>query len=536
MNEDTRSTPVLDALAATTAEYGVPRVYGLPGGGTSAFVAALERAGVRFVLAHTEAAAALMASTDAEHSGRPSIVLTSLGPGAAAVVNGLAHCSLDRVPLLVITDRLAEPVNTAGYHQWLDHAQLLGGVVKASFTLDAENAVSTFVEAYRLCASGVPGPVHIDMPGGAASWHTGALLGGMDQEPSEPTRVSDELLARVSAARRPIVLAGLGARRLTPGSLDRFAEGLRAPVLTTYKGKGAVDETGEWSAGILTGGVAERPLLDRADLIVSFGLDSIELLTSMSPLSAHHVDIAGYSAGGGVLASAADELRGDVQALLDQLPAHGASEWAPSEAKGHRAAVDAAFAQTEVTGAGVHPWRTAEILSEKLSAVAEVTVDAGAHMLPISQAWKARAPGRFWISNGLSTMGFALPAAIARSLADPARTVVCCTGDGGLLMALGELASASRLGHRLIIVVFDDQSLSLIRIKQAPSDLGHGVDFDGPRWADVCRGFDVAASEVSDEQALSAAVDVAMQSDRPSLISVRTDATPYGAMLEILRG
>lgn len=157
-------------------------------------------------------------------------------------------------------------------------------------------------------------------------------------------------------------------------------------------------------------------------------------------------------------------------------------------------------------------------------------------MLPLCQAWRARSPGTFWISNGLSTMGYALPAAIARSLAEPERPVLCCTGDGGLLMAAGELATAARAGRRLVVVVFDDRSMSLIRIKQGEADLGRGVDFGQTRWAEVASGLGMAGAEVDDEEGLRAAVGAALDRERPSLVSVRTDASPYADMLKILRG
>lgn len=528
---------MLDAVAEAMARSGVARVFGLPGGGTSALVGAVERAGIPFVLTHTETGAVLMASTEGESTGRPGIVLTSLGPGAAAATAGLAHCLLDRAPVLVITDRLADAACGPGYHQWLDQSNLLGGVVKGSFTVGETDAAATFAAAYGLCIDGVPGPVHLDMPAGASGWRTGPHPVRSDGERPVP-RLDDEQRRRVADARRPVLVAGLGARRLPAGGLDALVAGLRAPVLTTYKGKGAVDELGPWSAGIITGGAAEQPLLQAADLVVTVGLDGVELLASMPPLRADRVELAGHDAPGGVLPPTSDRLTGDLQALLGQLPTSGRSEWGADQAGAHRAAVDAAFETTPATGAGLHPWRTARVLDDLAGARAgaQLTVDAGAHMLPLCQAWRARSPGTFWISNGLSTMGYALPAAIARSLAEPERPVLCCTGDGGLLMAAGELATAARAGRRLVVVVFDDRSMSLIRIKQGEADLGRGVDFGQTRWAEVASGLGMAGAEVDDEEGLRAAVGAALDRERPSLVSVRTDASPYADMLKILRG
>ncbi len=110
--------------------------------------------------------------------------------------------------------------------------------------------------------------------------------------------------------------------------------------------------------------------------------------------------------------------------------------------------------------------------ASRLAGNARVTVDAGAHMFPATMLWPVAEPNGMLISNGLSTMGFALPAAVGASLLDGDRPVVALTGDGGLLMCVGELATAVRERLRIIVIVFDDASLSLIEIKQQAKQFG----------------------------------------------------------------
>ena len=539
MNEPQSLPTVARTFATTLRDAGVTRAFGIPGGGTSPLVVELDKVGIEFVLTHGETSAVLMASTEAEASGSPGVALTSLGPGAAAATNGVAHCFLDRVPLLLVTDRLSHGVNRDGYHQWIDQAQLFQRVTKASFTLTASHTAETLRHAICLATAGPPGPVHVDLSKSDAESQLMPAESKyvMSDERQVPISLPDTILECLRDARRPILLAGLGARRLPQGLVGRVAESLKTPVLTTYKGKGAIDETAAWAAGIFTGGVPEQALLSRADLVLSVGLDEVELLTSTPPLRAERVAIDAYSSPAGVMRPPLHQALGDLAAMVDQLTLDGgSSEWTPEEIYRMRSRLEKEMAAAPSQGQGVHPWDASVLISEEFSAEAEVAVDAGAHMLAIAQAWRARRPGSFWISNGLSTMGYALPAGIARSAAAPDTHVVCCTGDGGLLMVAGELATASRVAHRLTIVVFDDRSLSLIRIKQVGEQVGRGVDFKGPNWIQVAEGFGVPAEQVSDLATLRQALRNAKDRDRSSMIVIKTDPSPYRSMIKTLRG
>ncbi|MGX7678298.1 thiamine pyrophosphate-binding protein [Jatrophihabitans sp. DSM 45814] len=525
----------LDDIASAIAETGITRVYGLPGGGTSRLLGALRRAGIEFVLSHSETGAVFMAATEAEQLHRPAVALTSLGPGTSAAVNGLAHCLLDRVPVILISDRLGDSGNRPDFHQYLDHSKLLGGVVKTSITATVDLTGAAFRQAVAAATDGVPGPVHLDLPGNAASWPS-VVASAEVASGSAGMSVTPEVYGFVAAATRPVILAGLGATALPAGALDAVAVALRAPVLTTYKGKGAISEFDDWSAGIVTGGVAEAPLLEQADLLITIGLDAIELLPAANALSAPRVDISTYPLRNGAMSAAKHVVVDDLAAALAALPRHGASTWESKHAREQRASVNERFAATAGSGEGLHPWEIVSVAHEVLGDEARLTVDAGAHMLPVCQGWLARSPGSVSISNGLATMAYALPAAVARSIIDPAHPVVCFTGDGGLLMAAAELATAARLGGRIVIVVFDDGALSLIEIKQTRDDAGLGVRFARPRWTGLTQFLGLRTVEVDSVDDLRAALESTRDETRPVVIAVRTDPAPYKEMLEILRG
>ena len=132
-----RSATVAEVVADALRAYGVPRVFGVPGGGSNLeIIEACAARGIDYVLTHTETAAAIMASVTGELTGTPGVVATGLGPGAAAAVNGVAYASLDRAPLLVLTDSYRPGDSDRFTHQKIDHARMFAPLVKAAGRAD----------------------------------------------------------------------------------------------------------------------------------------------------------------------------------------------------------------------------------------------------------------------------------------------------------------------------------------------------------------------------------------------------------------
>lgn len=158
-------------------------------------------------------------------------------------------------------------------------------------------------------------------------------------------------------------------------------------------------------------------------------------------------------------------------------------------------------------------------------------------MFPSTVLWPARSPNELLISNGLSTMGFGLPAAIGAAMCDRNKTVAVLTGDGGLLMCAGELLTAARERLRIVIIVFSDNSLSLIEIKQQAKRMEpRGVRLGTTDWPQLARSFGLTAFAAETEAELILSLDRAMGCDGPSLVEARIDRTNYGATLRAVRG
>ena len=221
--------------------------------------------------------------------------------------------------------------------------------------------------------------------------------------------------------------------------------------------------------------------------------------------------------------------------LTERLGAGGRSAWTPGEIARHR---EGWLARLRIGGAGaLRGWQVVETVQAQAPDDAIVAVDAGAHMFPATSFWRSRAPGRFLISNGLATMGFAVPAAIGAALERPGSVALALTGDGGMAYHAAELETARRAGARVIVVVFNDASLSLIRIKheangrsRAPLDLGD-VRFD--RWAAALGAHGSRAETVAE---LAGAVRDALARPGSTVIDVRMDGDEYAETLEVVRG
>jgi len=212
-----------------------------------------------------------------------------------------------------------------------------------------------------------------------------------------------------------------------------------------------------------------------------------------------------------------------------------ASDWSPDRV---RELVDDQRRRLDVPGAGLTAQRVVEIAASRLAPLAgRVTVDAGAHMFPATTLWPVTEPNGMLISNGLSTMGFALPAAIGAALLDRERPVVALTGDGGLLMCAGELLTAVRERLRIITIVFSDASLSLIEIKQQARRLEPaGVALGVIDWPALAGSFGVRSWVATTETELDRAAGEALACDGPTLIEAKIDRSNYGATLRAVRG
>ena len=554
----TTSADPAAAIVAALAGAGTRLVFGVPGGGPNLdVVGAAAAAGLRFVLAHGETAATIMAATYADLTGAPGAVLVTRGPGLASAVNGIAHAALDRLPLVVIADTVpsAAPRIT---HQRIDQDALGRSVAKAAITVGGPRAAAC---AVRTALAAPRGPVVANMDESSADLdasearvtdvtqvRNGARVGsgapvleGARAEAgvcaAASVRASTEALAEaLEAAQRPVVLLGTGAIPWT-AAVRKALAGSGIPALHTYRARGVLPDSAAEAAGLVTGGTMEWPLLSTADLVVGLGVDEAEMIPAPWTYAARTILVTENEAHG--YFTGATTLRMPLGEALDVLAAAPGHDW-PDEA-GRAVKQDATrrLAELAVAAPGrLAPQHVVKTVRDGTPAQTIATVDAGAHMLVAMPLWEVPEPGRLLISSGLATMGYALPAAIAAALCAPGVPVVAFTGDGGLGLTLAELETAVRLSLPVIVVVFNDAALSLIEIKQQPHGQGgaEAVRYRPVSFAAAATALGAAGAAVSTGPGLAAALTAALCRPGPTVIDAAVDPACYPAVMDLTRG
>ena len=507
---------------------------GLPGGGSNGdLVEEAARQGLRFVLTTGESGGGIIAATLGELTGSPGACLATLGPGAASLVNSIAHAKLDRCPVIALTDDLEAEDARRFEHQVIDQAGMLGPLVKQSIRLTTGTPAEIVRLGIAFATTGVPGPVHF----GSSAKALKAAAGDASAAPSGPAfDIREPSLAGLDVLRRakyPVALIGLGARHpADTTTIRRLCRAKNIPVLATYKGKGIYPDTDDLAAGVLTNGRIEGALMERADAFIAIGLDPVELLPRAWPYAQPVVYVGNYSVPVHQV-PLVDQWIGDISAILARV------EGEMPEAAWRAADIDTLIGKPRRDIWDAWPgFSPADIVRTVNEAVPQawVSVDAGAHMFAATELWPSTRPNQLLISNGLATMGFALPAAIAASIAHPDDRVIAFTGDGGLLIALGEMRTAVREKSRLIIIVFNDESLSLIRIKQELMKREtRGVALGETRWAAVAEGMGMPGFMCNSKKDLERCIVAALDVDGPSLIDCRFDGAGYADVISRIR-
>ncbi len=515
-----------DILARRLYQAGCRHAFGMPGGEVLTLIDALVKAGINFHLAKHENAAGFMAEGVHHVDGAPGILVATVGPGAMNGVNVVANADQDRVPLIVLTGCVDDAEAQTYTHQVLDHRAVFAPITKAGFTLSADAAGVIADKAIGIATEGRNGPVHIDVPisvaDAPAKDSTARRTVASPNIPADLTQARDWL----ADAARPVIIAGLDVLYDdSAAALTAFAETFGIPVITTYKAKGVIPE----DHALALGGAGLSPLADKhllpfveaADLVICVGYDPIEMRTGWrnpwDPAATRVIDIHAVP-NHHYMHQATLSFVAHTGATLTALGAGVAPRpvWPDGRIAQVRQALAADFPTADA-------WGPAAVIAEcraTLPADTIATVDSGAHRILLSQMWSCPAPRSLLQSSGLCTMGCAVPLAMGAKLAAPTRPVVSFSGDAGFLMVAGEMATAAELGQNTIFVVFVDQSLALIELKQRQRQLSNvGVDFGGHDFAAIGRAFGGNGVTATSRAELRAALQAALTADTFTVIA-----------------
>jgi acetolactate synthase-1/2/3 large subunit len=531
---------VAQQVVTILRDMGVRHVFGVPSGGWVDYMEALRTTdGIEFVLTSHEGGASFMADVCGRLTGLPGICFGTFGPGATNLSTGVGGALLDRSPMIALTDEMPEAMRNRVTQMGIDHQALFRPITKWTTRLTAEAVGATFAKAAEVALSGRPGSVHIGLPTGLSA----AMVAPQPAGPVQPIAPSKAQPAEITAmleafkaARKPILAVGLGA--VHAGVQDKviaIAEHFGLPVVLTPMAKGMVPEVHECYGGILFHALSD--LVGKthveADLVVAIGYDPVELNFESwmrDGLAICNIDIEPIDIDTNEHPVVADVV-GAIGPSLDALLA------LDDEAKDWDLGVVAArmtdiFKQLSPESNRFGPCAALDVLRDVLPDDGIMTCDVGAHTHLIGQKWRTPAPGRQIMSNGWSSMGFGLPAAIAAKLCRPHTPVCAVVGDGGFLMTVGELATAVREKLNIVVLVFTDNDLALIRIKQEKKHnpiYGTPVRREGTIGGPTLFGVPVIVARDAGE--LRAALENGFAADGPVIVEALLDSREYDALV-----
>jgi acetolactate synthase-1/2/3 large subunit len=540
------SLAVADAIAQTLHAAGVRYAAGVPSGQVLAIIDAMRRAGIQFVLVSHEGAAGFMADVMGRMSGVPGVAVATVGPGATNLTTGIGNAYLDRSPAIAITGQVPLAQLNRRVQMRIDHQALFRPIVKETLQLGArENAVAAVNHALAVATAEPPGPVHLDVPEdvAVAEFDPALLREGKPAPPSQQVSHSkqrpacedlEQVMARLRQARKPVAALGFSLYRSGAlPALRRFLEANHLPFVTTNMAKGVVPEDHPLWLGVV-GRVRRKTIEDylaQADLVLGIGYDPVEISYEewMPKVPLVHVD--------GEPADVADSVRLEHQAVGDlgeavcrlaELPPV-ANDWDGAGMAAFRAKLEASI---RLPGEGFQPWQALDIMRELLPADAILTCDVGAHTHLVATQWRVTAPETLLVSNGWSSMGYAIPAALAAKLVKPDRTVAAVMGDGCFLMMAGEMATAARLGLPVAFVVLNDRWLSLIKVKQERRDYAFsGVEVSCQPGQPPAEYFGVPNLVARTPAEFRAALHRALAADGPTIVEAIVRPDIYSTIL-----
>jgi acetolactate synthase-1/2/3 large subunit len=523
---------------------GVTHVFGIPGEENIRFVDALSASSIEYVLTRHEQGASFMAEVYGRLTGKAGVWSATLGPGAINLLLGVADATTNSTPVVALSAQVGMNRSYKESHQSVDLVSMFEPVTKWAALIATPGAVPEMVrKAFKLAQTERPGAVYLAVPEDveqAAAPEGSAPLRVNVPRPDDPAKAQVErAVAILREARNPVVLAGHGAARSDAASaVLRFAERLGIPVATTFHGKGVVPDDHPLALGAV--GFMRHDYVnfgfDRADLIVAVGYE----LQEFDPIRINPrgdtriIHIHRFPAEVDAHYDVAVGLHADIGRSLEAI-ADAVGE-VDAHAPGRERIRELLAEELERGRAdGRFPLAPARIVADTRAALDRddiVLVDTGALKMWMARLYPTYQPNTCLISNGLSTMAWTVPGAIAAKIARPQSKVLVATGDGAFLMNSQEIETALRMRTPMVILIWVDNAYGLISWKM-DLEIGHNVDtaFGNPDFVAYAESFGAAGYRITSADELSATLRRALDDDTVSVIACPVD---YSANSELI--
>jgi acetolactate synthase-1/2/3 large subunit len=521
-----------DVMVKALENEGVERIFGIPGEENLDFVDSLRNSSIELILTRHEQAAAFMAATYGRLTGKPGVVLTTLGPGALNLATGAAYAHLGGMPVIMITGQKGIRTAEQAAFQMVNTVATMDPLTKVSKQITSAAMIPTIVrEAFRAAQAERPGPVHLELPEDIA----GMPVEGFELiEPHTNGRpvAGDTAIANaanvIKEAKNPLLMLGADASRASCSeALSRFVAGMRIPYVTTQMGKGSVSGSSDLYMGTaaLTSGDYVHDAIDAADVIVTIGHDTTEKPPfTMDETGPTVVHIGYRPAIVEQVYFPQFEVIGDLGPSLDKLaevlggPVPTAEALLPMRdeilIKIHEGADEDRFI----------PQRIVQEVRDVVPTDGIVALDNGMYKIWFARNYRTTRANTLLLDNALATMGAGLPSAIGAKLTYPERRVMAVVGDGGFMMNSQEMETAVRLGLDLVVVILEDNAYGMIRWKQAADGFpDYGLTYGNPDFVKYAESYGATGTRVEDVDSISDALENAFEAGGVHVVVVPID-------------
>jgi len=515
---------------------GVSVVFGLPGEENIRFVQALAASNIRYVLTRHEQGAAFMAEMYGRVTGRAAVVSATLGPGAINMQLGVADATTNSTPLVAISAQVGQDREYKESHQYVDLVTMFAPITRWADGIPTARAIPEMIrKAFKLAETERPAAVYLAVPehidADDADYDLTPLPRNVVRAeapaPGQVQRAADAL----RETKRPVVLAGHGAARAdATAALVRFSEELGVPVANTFHGKGVMPDDHPNSIGTI--GFMRRDYVnfgfDNADAIIAVGYELQEFDPArINPKSDKKIiHIHRFPAEVDMHYPVDVGIIGDISASLDALrdAMTGCRFDDAATGPGRDLLADEFRRGQQDSRFPLAPQRIVADTRAALGRSDVVLVDTGATKMWMARLYPTYERNTCLISNGLSTMAFALPGALGVKLARPAAKVLALVGDGAFLMNSQEIETAVRERIPLVVLIWEDGGYGLIEWKM-DLELGehHYVRFNNPDVVTYAESFGAKGYRITAADQLLPTLRTALADDGVSLIACPVD-------------
>jgi acetolactate synthase-1/2/3 large subunit len=527
-----------EIIVESLENHHVPYIFGIPGAKIDGVFDTLEDHGPQLILARHEQNAAFMAQAIGRLTGEPGVVIATSGPGASNLATGLVTATAEGDPVVALAGQVKRSDLSKLTHQSMNNAALFTPITKYSTEIqDPETLSENIANAFRIAKTAKKGASFLSIPqdvtdgqveGSAINPLSAPKLGQADPEDIE------DLVERIKEAKLPVLLVGMRA------SAERETEAIRhlvaktgLPVVETFQGAGIISRALEDHFFGRVGLFRNQPgdmLLKRSDLVIAVGYDPIEYEARNwnAEKDARIIVIDEVPMEIDPYMQPEVELLGSIAKIMEQLTEAIDHYTLSGDAQNYLATLQEKLTEKQVETRGaertLHPLEIIDTLQQKITDEMTVTVDVGSHYIWMARHFRSYEPRHLLFSNGMQTLGVALPWGIAAALVRPNTQIISVSGDGGFLFSSQELETAVRLKQNIIHLIWNDGTYNMVKFQEEMKyDRASGVNFGPVDFVKYAEAFGAKGLRATTKQELTAAIEEGFATDGPVVIDIPVD-------------